>query len=82
MSSTAASPEGFEPGDRVRPTSGDFSSFVGVVVELRAGLVIVEYDFFGEKVQVEHHPGDLVRGSTENIAMSPTTPLKSVGAGL
>lgn len=41
--------------------SGDFSSFIGVVVELRTGMVIVEYDIFGEKVPVEHHPGDLVR---------------------
>jgi transcription antitermination factor NusG len=56
-----AQPDGFEPGDKVRPKSGDFIEHVGEVVEVRPGIVIVEYEVFGRGVPVEHRPGDLFK---------------------
>ena len=54
-----AQPEGFEPGDKVQPKAGDFADYVGEVVEVRQGIVIVEYEIFGRGVPVEHLPDDL-----------------------
>jgi len=62
MASTApASSNDIRDGDRVSPTSGEFAGRVGVVAEVRVGLVIVEYQIFGKQVPVEHDPDDLVR---------------------
>ncbi|HXV72041.1 MAG TPA: hypothetical protein VEB69_11640 [Acidimicrobiia bacterium] len=60
-SSTTARPDDFEPGDKVRPKSGEFVEYVGEVVEVRRKIVIVDYEVFGRGVPVEHHPGDLVK---------------------
>ncbi len=62
-SSLTAQPDDFEPGDKVQSKTGDFVEYVGEVVEVRQGIVIVEYEVFGRAVPVEHLPDDLSKAA-------------------
>ena len=62
MSSFDAQPNGgFHRGDRVRALTGNLACRVGAVVEIRSGVVIVEYDVFGKPAPVEHDSSEIER---------------------
>jgi hypothetical protein len=45
----------------VTPLAGEFLGYVREVVEVRTGIVIVEYEVFGRRMPIEHIPGELAK---------------------